>query len=155
MNTDKQKVFDGLDEEALLSLAGKLARRLVGGTTVYMQGNLGAGKTTFTRGMLQSLGHEGAVKSPTYTIVEPYADLKPSFYHFDLYRLSDPEELEYMGIRDYFDESSVCIIEWPDKGLGYIEKPDLTVSIEKSGQNLRKVTFSAYTVTTETLVTNI
>ena len=134
------------DEAAMLSLGENMASCLLPGTTVYLEGDLGAGKTTLSRGILRGFGHTGAVKSPTYTLVEPYQPGEWPVYHFDLYRLSDPSELDYMGIRDYFDEASVRLVEWPDRGLGFLPPADLVVTIEaESGGRL--LTLTAATMT--------
>ncbi|MFT6625691.1 MAG: tRNA threonylcarbamoyladenosine biosynthesis protein TsaE [Cycloclasticus sp.] len=121
------------DEEAMLAAGNKLAAQLKPGMVVFLVGNLGAGKTTLVRGILRGLGHSGAVKSPTYNIVEPYSINEQSVFHFDLYRLMDVEELEYMGIRDYLIDDSICFIEWPEKGDGLLPKPDIQIEIKING----------------------
>lgn len=118
------------DETAMMDLARLLAPVLKNGMTVYLHGDLGAGKTTLVRGILRTLGHQGAVKSPTYTLVEPYELEGVTLNHFDLYRLADPEELEYMGIRDYFGSHALNLIEWPEKGQGVLPSADLHCYLE-------------------------
>lgn len=123
--------------EALGRALSEAVRRSGRGATVFLRGNLGMGKTTLSRGVMRGMGHEGAVKSPTYTIVEPYEHLRPEVYHFDLYRLGDPEELEYLGIRDYFGRSSLCLIEWAERGDGILPAPDLQIIIEPEADGRR------------------
>lgn len=124
-----------LDDESETERFGKeLWDRLPPKNVVFLQGQLGAGKTTLVRGILRAAGYDGTVKSPTYTLVEEYSlanDRKVA--HFDLYRLSDPEELEWIGIRDYFDQNCLCFIEWPEKGLGYLPVPDREILLTIEG----------------------
>ncbi len=129
-------------EDAMVALGEIIGRALRPPMLVFLEGELGAGKTTLARGIHRAFCHGGAVKSPTYTLVEPYALEGFTLYHFDLYRLGDPEELEYMGIRDYFDTDNVALVEWPERGLGVLPPPDVAISIEIAG-NARLLHFEA------------
>ena len=141
-----------LADEAATLQAGEVLAKVVSAAIVFLHGNLGMGKTTLSRGVLQGLGHQGRVKSPTYTLVEPY-ELSGGrlVYHFDLYRLSDPEELEYLGIRDYFDEESLCLIEWPERGEGVLPQPDIEIELKLEGRG-RKLILKSGTDLGSTLI---
>ncbi|WP_174493600.1 tRNA (adenosine(37)-N6)-threonylcarbamoyltransferase complex ATPase subunit type 1 TsaE [Acinetobacter sp. Marseille-Q1623] len=128
------------NEQDTQKLARILAENFAKGV-IYLIGDLGAGKTTLTRYWLQQLGHQGAVKSPTYTLVEPYKINHKDVFHFDLYRLNDPYELELMGIRDYLDiENALFLFEWPSKGGDEIPQADLILNILKTDhEEMREV----------------
>jgi len=117
------------DEDRQVALGECLGRALEGRGRVYLAGELGAGKTTLARGVLRAYGHQGAVKSPTYTLVEPYELDAVRLYHFDLYRLADAEELEFIGGRDLLAEDCLCLIEWAERGEGWLPEPDVRVSL--------------------------
>ncbi len=166
-NSNSHNHLQIMSEEAMTELGACLAKWVRLGAVIYLDGDLGAGKTTLVRGFLRAFGHRGAVKSPTFTLVEPYSlenniffnyneledVLKPDddnehlteekaelraddvkIYHFDLYRLEDPEELEYVGIRDYLDGQAIALIEWPEKGYGVLPGADLIIKITHQNQ---------------------
>jgi len=125
-------------------LGAELAPRLRAGLVLFLHGELGAGKTTLVRGMLRGLGYIGTVKSPTYTLVEPYQTGGLVIYHFDLYRLNDPEELEFLGVRDYLAGNGVCLVEWAERGVGVLPAPDVDILIERQEER-RVVRFTSCT----------
>jgi tRNA threonylcarbamoyladenosine biosynthesis protein TsaE len=125
-------------------LGAKLATQVGNVRLINIHGPLGAGKTTLVRGMLRRLGHAGAVKSPTFTLVEPYRFGNLHFYHFDLYRLNDPGELEFLGVRDYLDGNGVCVVEWAERAQGVLPSPDVDIMIEptETGRMVRIMTLT-------------
>lgn len=100
------------------------------GLVIYLEGDLGAGKTTFSQGFIQHFLPDARVKSPTYTLVEEYSFADLNIYHFDLYRMCDPEELEYLGFREMLQPPYIFLVEWPSKGVGVVPQADLTISLE-------------------------
>jgi len=123
------------DESATLALGAQLASYCPQQQfSIYLEGELGAGKTTLVRGLLHELGHQGKVKSPTYTLVERYKTTHKIIYHFDLYRLLSPEELDYLGLDDYFQDHNLCLIEWAQQGEGYLPTPDMELKLIYNGK---------------------
>lgn len=133
-----------LDEQATVALGAELARADLRGAVIYLQGELGAGKTTLVRGLLTHLGHHGAVRSPTYALVEIYQVNNQQIVHVDLYRLRDPSEVENLGLRELVDGETIMLIEWPQYGAGYLPAADLTVGLEYQG-NARVASLQAAT----------
>src|SRR5436190_2239751 len=117
------------DESDTLAFGAALAPALAPGLVIYLSGELGAGKTTLARGVLRGLGHAGKVKSPSYTLVEPYTFSRLYLYHFDFYRFTDPRELGEAGFREYFNPASVCLVEWPEKAAGVVSPADLRITL--------------------------
>jgi tRNA threonylcarbamoyladenosine biosynthesis protein TsaE len=136
------------DEAVTLSLGDRLSRTLRAGQSIYLHGDLGAGKTTLVRGLLHGMGHVGKVKSPTYTLVEPYVISGLSLYHFDLYRFNDPEEWDAAGFRDYFNAATICLVEWPEKARELLPDPDIDIVLTPMGEG-RQVRLTANTASGE------
>ncbi len=126
-------------ELELLAFAAQLANAIDHSAIIFLYGPLGAGKTTLTRGFLQGLGYHEKVKSPTYTLVEPYEVAGKKIFHFDFYRLHDAKELEHIGIQDYFSQAAICLIEWPEKGVPLLPQADLScyIAFKNQGRELR------------------
>jgi len=132
-------------------LGRRLANGLRAGQVVFVQGDLGAGKTTLIRGLLAGLGISDTVKSPTYTLLEPYKTPAFDVLHLDLYRLRDARELDQLGLRDYLDGLNVCIVEWPERALNRLPAPDCRLAIEHTGENTRSVNLYCMTESGKTL----
>lgn len=125
------------DEAQTVAFGAALAGVLRPGMVVYLDGDLGAGKTTLVRALLRALGHAGPVKSPTYSLVEVYVISSLYWYHFDFYRFNHPEEFVDAGLDEYFRNDSVCLVEWPDKAAGCVPPPDLVLSLGFAGEGRR------------------
>jgi tRNA threonylcarbamoyladenosine biosynthesis protein TsaE len=132
------------DEAATLAFGARLARVMEPGLSVHLHGDLGSGKTTLARGLLRGLGYQGRVKSPTYTLVELYTISRLNLYHFDFYRFSDPREWRDAGLDEYFNDASVCLVEWPEKAAGLLPDADLDIALELAGDG-RDLSLSAGT----------
>lgn len=149
--TTKKELFLA-DESQQIALAKTVAQHLKSSFVMLLKGDLGVGKTTFARGFVQASGFDGVVKSPTYTIVEPYPiDANRMCYHFDLYRLTDPEELEFTGARDYFNDNDVCLVEWPENAEGFLPPADWICEFSHYNEG-RNLIISAMTEKGESLM---
>ena len=118
--------------QATEQFGARLANLAKPGSVLYLRGDLGTGKTTLVRGFLRSLGHSGAVKSPSYTLLETYELANRLVLHCDLYRLADAEELEFLGLRDFLDDKTVLLVEWPERGAALLPPADLEISLAYS-----------------------
>lgn len=136
------------DDAATQRLGKVLAECRPDSAIVYLQGDLGAGKTTFSRGFVQTCGHKGVVKSPTYTLIEPYPLETLTVYHLDLYRLADPEELEYLGMDMLSQARTISLIEWPERGSNHLPPADLVVLLAQKNSG-RQATLTAHSAVAE------
>lgn len=142
------------DEAATLALGAALAAGARPGRVLHLRGDLGAGKTTLARGLLRGLGYAGRVKSPTYTLVEPYTVSRLNFYHFDFYRFKDRSEWLDSGFREYFGPESLCVVEWPERVGDLLPPPDVGVELQVSGES-RRAALTAHTPAGEAWLTSL
>lgn len=136
------------------TLGARLAGLLPAGCMVYLCGELGAGKTTLVRGLVRALGHTGPVRSPTYTLLEPYTVAGRQIVHLDLYRLVDSEELEFLGLRDFFDGRSIVLVEWPERGRGFLPAADVIIELQHAAAG-RLCRLSAATAKGEAVLADV
>ena len=120
-------------EADTLAFGAAFAPHLEPGMVIHLSGELGAGKTTFARGILRGLGYDGRVKSPSFALVEPYTLSRLYLYHFDFYRFTDPRELGDAGFREFFNDESVCLVEWPENAAGMLSTADLRIKLKVAG----------------------
>ncbi len=142
------------DEVATEAIGERLSALVKSPLVVFLEGDLGVGKTTLVRGFLRGLGYQGNVKSPTYTLVEIYPFAEWVVYHFDLYRIAHPEELEFIGIREYFEEKTIALVEWPQQGTGFLPDADLKLGLKVVGEE-RALTLEFLTERSYTLCNQI
>ena len=137
--------YDLKDESETLRLAESMASHLSPGMNLYLKGELGSGKTTFVRGVLRGLGYQDKVKSPTYTLVEPYSLEKFTIHHFDLYRFKNDTEWDEAGFREYFNNTSICLVEWPEKVGHILPKPDISIELSHTsyGRHLHLISYTS------------
>jgi tRNA threonylcarbamoyladenosine biosynthesis protein TsaE len=137
--------YDLKDESETLRLAESMASHLFPGMNLYLKGELGSGKTTFVRGVLRGLGYQDKVKSPTYTLVEPYSLEKFTIHHFDLYRIKNETEWDEAGFREHFNNTSICLVEWPEKAGHILPKPDISIELSHTphGRHLHLISYTS------------
>ncbi len=126
-------------EAEMMAFAATFSQQFEPGSLVFLSGDLGAGKTTFCRGFLQGLGYAGPVVSPTYGLVESYQFGRIIVHHFDLYRLDQPDSLEWLGFRDYLLGDAICLVEWPEKAAGLLPAPDIEISLSYHSKGGRDI----------------
>ena len=143
-------------EAQQLAFGARLGRAVAERALIFLYGDLGAGKTTLVRGFLQGRGHRGSVKSPTYTLIEPYDTPAGACYHLDLYRLGDPEELECLGLREMLEERAVLLVEWPERGQGWLPAPDLAVRLSYAQEgSARNVLLEPHSAVGEDIISTL
>jgi len=131
--SERELQFEAADEAAQVALGQRIAAACGKEAVLYLRGELGAGKTTLTRGLMRGFGYDGPVKSPTYTLIEPYELPGRRVNHLDLYRVGDPGELEYLGLRELTAQPGVMLVEWPERGEGWLPQADLDIRIDYRG----------------------